>query len=94
MSELKAVIYRQMDTTNEKHRQSLIDTFVNAVFVHDDKLLLTFNFKDSTRTITFNDAKTATNKHGSDLDCLVAPKNSRPYRGREFFCVTVGQKSI
>lgn len=31
-------------------RQILIDTFVNAVFVYDNKLLLTFNFKDGTRT--------------------------------------------
>ena len=53
----------------------LIDTFVNAVFVHDDKLLLTFNFKDGTRTITLTDAKIAEKKNsGSNLDCSVAPK--------------------
>ena len=52
----------------------LIDTFVNAVFVHDDKLLLTFNFKDGTRTITLTDAKIAEEKNtGSNLDCSGAP---------------------
>ena len=52
----------------------LIDTFVNAVFVHDDKLLLTFNFKDGTRTITLTDAETAVKKNtGSNLDCSLAP---------------------
>ena len=51
----------------------LIDTFVNAVFLYDDKLLLTFNFKDGTRTITFSDVQTATSENGSDLDCLAAP---------------------
>ena len=65
--------FRKLDVTKESHRQMLIDTFVNAVFVHDDKLLLTFNFKDGTRTITLNDVKTATGSSGSDLDCLWAP---------------------
>ena len=64
---------RDLDMTKESHRQMLIDTFVNAVFVHDDKLLLTFNFKDGTRTITLNDVQNATSKNGSDLDCLSAP---------------------
>ncbi len=29
----------------------LIGTFVNAIYLYDDKILLTFNFKDSTETI-------------------------------------------
>ena len=52
--------FRKLDVTKEAHRQMLIDTFVNAVFVHDDKLLHTFNFKEGTRTITLDDVKTAT----------------------------------
>lgn len=45
--------FRKLDVTKEAHRQMLIDTFVNAVFLYDDKLLLTFNFKDGTRTILY-----------------------------------------
>ena len=30
----------------------LIDAFVNAIYLYDDKLVLTFNYKDGTRTIT------------------------------------------
>ena len=66
--------FRKLDVTKESHRQMLIDTFVNAVFVQDDKLLLTFNFKDGTRTITLTDAKIAEKKNsGSNLDCSSAP---------------------
>ena len=65
--------FRKLDVTKEAHRQMLVDTFVNAVFLHDDKLLLTFNFKDGTRTITFSDVQAATSENGSDLDCLAAP---------------------
>ena len=70
--------FRKLDVTKEAHRQMLIDTFVNAVFLYDDKLLLTFNFKDGTRTITFSDVQTATSENGSDLDCLAAPNQYNP----------------
>ena len=78
--------FRKLDVTKEAHRQMLIDTFVNAVFVHDDKLLLTFNFKEGTRTITLDDVKTATCSSGSDLDCFVAPAKERG-RKTSLFCV-------
>lgn len=54
----------------------LIDTFVNAIFLYDDKMLLTFNFKDGTKTITFEDVNNVLERadSGSDLDCSRAPK--------------------
>ena len=52
----------------------LIDAFVNAIYLYDDKLVLSFNYKDGTRTITLDDVKEAVkNNTGSDLDCLGAP---------------------
>ena len=84
--------FRKLDITKEKHRQMLIDTFVNAVFVHDDKLLLTFNFKDGTRTITLTDAKIAAEKNtGSNLDCLGAPCKCR-YLLVRHFCFEPGRR--
>ena len=65
--------FRNLDINKEKHRQMLIDAFVNAVFVYDDKLLLTFNFQDGTRTITLSDVQTATNESGSDLEMFGVP---------------------
>ena len=35
--------FRELDTTKEEHRQRLIDSFVNAVYVYDDKLVLTYS---------------------------------------------------
>ena len=52
----------------------LIDAFVNAIYLYDDKLVITFNYKDGTRTITLDDVKEAVkNNTGSDLDCRGAP---------------------
>ena len=39
------------------------------------KLVLTFNYKEGTKTITFADLQDAiNNKSGSDLDCCGAPR--------------------
>ncbi len=67
--------FRKLDVTQKSHRKMLIDTFINAIYLYDDKMLLTFNFKDGTKTITFGDIKEAANSaaSGSDLDCLAAP---------------------
>ena len=53
----------------------MIDTFINAIFLYDDKMVITFNYKDGTDTVTFDDLKTALDKEkaGSDLDCSTAP---------------------
>ncbi len=67
--------FRKLDVTQKSHRKMLIDTFINAIFLYDDKMLLTFNFKDGTKTITFSDVKATTSEDtGSDLDCSAAPK--------------------
>lgn len=67
--------FRKLDVTQKSHRQMLIDTFVNAIYVYDDKLLLTYNFKEETDTISLADVKNAAKgKNGSDLDCCGAPK--------------------
>ncbi|WP_423786855.1 hypothetical protein [Intestinimonas butyriciproducens] len=66
----------------------LIDTFVNAIFLYDDKIVITFNYKDGTDTITFDDLKAALDKEntGSDLDCLTAPSRSKRYKAcSDFF---------
>ena len=44
----------------------LIKTFINAIYLYDDKIIITFNYKDGTKAITFE------NVRGSDLDCFGA----------------------
>ena len=68
--------FRKLDVRKKEHRQMLIDSFINAIYLYDDKLVITFNYKDGTKTITWGDAKEAVEKaeNGSDLDCRVAPQ--------------------
>lgn len=53
----------------------LLDTFVNAIYLFDDKAVIGFNYKDGAKTITFGEICSALEKQaqGSDLDCLGAP---------------------
>lgn len=67
--------FRKLDVRQKAHRKMLIDTFINAIFLYDDKMVITFNHKEGMDTITFDDLKasSAAGKTGSDLDCLTAP---------------------
>ena len=67
--------FRKLDVRQQSHRKMLIDTFVNAIYLYDDKLIITFNYKESSQTVTFGDIKTALSQEniGSDLDCLTEP---------------------
>ena len=75
--------FRKLDVRQKSHRKMLIDTFINAIFLYDDKMVLTFNYKEGTTTITFDDLKAALDgkNMGSDLDCLTAPKKKDTHRG-------------
>ena len=83
--------FRKLDVRQQSHRKMLIDAFVNAIYLYDDKLVLTFNYKDGTRTITLDDVKEAVkNNTGSDLDCLGAPRKQIPEPGICFLGIIAG----
>ena len=47
--------FRKMDATTLEGGRKLIDSFVNSVVVYDDYVLITFNYKDGTKTLSFKD---------------------------------------
>ena len=51
--------FRKFDISQKKQRKALIGIFVNAIFLYDDRMLITFNYKDGTQTVRFEDALTA-----------------------------------
>lgn len=83
--------FRKLDLSQKEQRQALIDTFINAVYLYDDKVLITFNYKEGTETVSFDEATEAAAKEkGSDMDCLGAPfKQIRAFltrKARIFAC--------
>jgi len=48
--------FRDLDTENPDAQKQLINTFINAVFVYDDKITISYNYTaDDSRTITLSE---------------------------------------
>lgn len=71
--------FRKFDISQKKQRKALIEIFVNAIFLYDDRMLITFNYKDGTQTVRFEDTLTADGVEGdsSDLSSSAGPRASR-----------------
>ena len=65
--------FRKLNTNKIEHRRRLIDSFVNAIFLYDDKMVITFNYREQTKTITFADLEKS--GIGSDINAVAAPIN-------------------
>jgi hypothetical protein len=55
------------DITDISYQRAIIDIFVNAIYLYDDKIIITYNFKSDSRTISLSDIES------SDL-----PQNAPP----------------
>lgn len=62
---------RKMDVKKLEHRRKLIDSFINSIYLYDDHMVITFNYKDGSKTIPFEEIEKAIN--GSDLAGFGAP---------------------
>ena len=71
---------------NQKdQRQVLVDTFINSIYLYDDKVLITFNYKEGTQTISFEKVEESKAKgNGSDFDCVTALLNGSFQKGCRF----------
>lgn len=61
--------FRKLDVTKLESRRRFVDSFVNSIVVYDDYILITFNYKDGTKTVTFKEIES------SDLSSLAGPKS-------------------
>ena len=64
--------FRKLDMTRPEQRQALVDTFINAIYLYDDKVLITFNYKEGTETVAFGEAVKA--EKSSDMSARGAPQ--------------------
>lgn len=75
-------LFRFGNPEDREFQKRLVDTFVNAVFVYDDKLVLTYNYQHGTQTITL---KEVDDFLGSDLVGLSPPQKAPNRKIRSFF---------
>ncbi len=60
--------FRELDPKNPKYRKRLVDSFVNAIILYDDKIEFYFNFKYGATVLKKDDLE-----KGSDLFALTPP---------------------
>ena len=73
--------FKYGNVDDPQYQKQIIDTFINSIYVFDDKLVFTYNFKDGTETITLAEIQAA---FGSDLT-QVAPPNPTSFEVGFFF---------
>ena len=56
---------------DQEYQRQIIDTFINSIYVFDDRLVFTYNFKDGTETLTLEEIETV---FGSDLTQVAPPE--------------------
>ena len=61
--------------TQPEQRQALVDTFINAIYLYDDKVLITFNYKEGTEMVAFGEAVKA--EKSLDMSARGTPKKER-----------------
>ena len=76
--------FRKFDISQKKQRKALIEIFVNAIFLYDDRMLLTFNYKDGTQTVRLEDTLTADSaeEKSSDLSSSAGLEQDRRFQKR------------
>lgn len=51
--------FREMDYSDRKCQQRLVDVFVNSIYVKDDEIIINLNFSGGAATVSFTDFKAA-----------------------------------
>lgn len=64
-----------MDLSTQKGKQTLIDGFVNAIYLFDDYAIITCNYKDGEEKITFEDIE------NSELGEFINEQKNKPEQG-------------
>lgn len=64
--------FRKCDPQRLADRKMLVDTFVNVIYLYDDKLIITFNYKDSQKEISLTEINKSSSD-GSDMETGSTP---------------------
>lgn len=75
--------FKYGDADSIEYQKHIIDTFVNAIYPFDDKIVITCNFKGGTETITMKDIEAAC---GSNMTLMSPPIAALFCTLRRFLC--------
>ena len=71
--------FKDGDIESKEYQRTIIDLFVNAIYLYDDRIVFTYNFKSDARTISLEDIES------SDLAKCAPPLGTNANSPRWFF---------
>ena len=79
--ELWITHFAKSELSSPEQKQRLIDIFLNGVYVYDDKMVVTFNYKDGERAMPLEDVESAITKENTHLysECSSLVEFGDPY---------------
>lgn len=66
--------YRKLDLSVQSDKQKLIDSFVNSIYLYDDHFIITFNYKNSSKKVSFKEL------NSSSLTSSAPPKTRNTHK--------------
>lgn len=66
--------FRRLNTKRLDHKRRLIDSFVNSVYLYDDKVIITLNYKDGSKTIPLSQIENTV--FHSDMNAHTLPEKT------------------
>lgn len=63
--------FKYGDPDNKEYPRQIIDIFLNSIYVFDDRLVFTYNYKNGAQTVTLADVSAV---FGSDLESCTPPE--------------------
>jgi len=70
--------FKDGNINDPDYRRAIVDIFVNSIFLYDDKIVITFNWKDGTKTVTLEELEAA------ETQCISIVRGSHLVRGSAF----------
>jgi len=62
--------FKKGDIDNKEYQRRVIDTFINTIYVYDDRIVFTYNYSNGSSIVTFQDIS---NNYCSDLESSTPP---------------------
>ena len=80
--------FKYGNINDKAYQREMIDTFLNAVYVYEDKIVFTYNFRDHTETVTLDEIEYV---FCSDINDCSPPKhlNAKAFRCFTFYFFTI-----
>ena len=62
--------FKEGDIDDPAYRKNIVDIFVNSIFLYDDKLVIAFNWKDGTKTVTLAELESAIKSDSEKIEAV------------------------